>query len=659
MATAATKPGPAAAKDEPAAAYYAARHIDNAPTMFLAISTIDPSPWNPRKSFDQAALEELAASLKKHGLLQPLVVRPVDGGRFQIVAGERRWRAAQLAGMDSVWGRIVELDDRAALEVAIIENLHRADLDPIEQAQGYRALAEHAGMTQTAIAAAVKVTQPTIAKALGLLKLPEDVQELIRTGSLTASHGEVLLKFAPFPAVVSGVATRVVHGQITTKQLADRPLVDTWQLSRDGLIRRIVDGGFDTTVCDACPFGARYGKDKWESYCLKPEHFDELAIAAKREQQRETNRLVQAAKRDGKEVLKLAGMAYGSYEQLRRERPAGCTDACPCCAQALDHGNLLVPICTQPERYRKLVNAAQRAERTARKDAQQGRRDALAAQLAGLDEPTTLALAVIAAKILHGSHTLSEIRPIAATWAPGLDLADLHSLEWSNRMGLLEALAQIPVMEQIRLLVAVLVEADIRTAAEMEMHQPALADWYLQRDSGQPVLSAADLEATALAAEPEDDPDPPPIEIGGTLVSMHDGERAPAPDEVRFEFDWPPAKFSGLLTDYYCGEKIAEQGYKLPRVKAYLQQTPIGMLLLCVVAGIGDREIEAWELVEEAEWGDRPKHELWHDERLIEGHIRGRGDHTGSVVLWRGKRYVAARKVIVARGDTDPLAAKG
>ena len=159
------------------------------------IESLKPNPRNPRKAFTEAELAELAASIKERGVIQPIVVRAVPGKAesFEIIAGERRWRAAQRAGLHDVPIALVEATDKQSLEFAIIENVQRADLNPIEEASGYHALMEEHSYSQDEVAQIVGKSRPHVANTVRLLKLPEPVKALVRAGNLSAGHARLLL----------------------------------------------------------------------------------------------------------------------------------------------------------------------------------------------------------------------------------------------------------------------------------------------------------------------------------------------------------------------------------------------------------------------------------------------------------------------------------
>lgn len=167
----------------------------------MALGEIEPNPEQPRREFTPEALSQLADSIKEHGVLQPLVVRPRPNGLYQIVAGERRWRAARAAGLSEVPVVVRELTDEEAYEIALVENLVRADLNPIEEAQGYKTLIERFEMTQERAAERVGRSRSAIANSLRLLTLPPEIVEMLQRGSITAGHARPLLMLEPAVAV--------------------------------------------------------------------------------------------------------------------------------------------------------------------------------------------------------------------------------------------------------------------------------------------------------------------------------------------------------------------------------------------------------------------------------------------------------------------------
>ena len=168
---------------------------ESSSSITLKISEIEPNKSQPRKEFDENALAELAESISIHGVLQPLLVRPIADGGYQIVAGERRWRASRMAGLTEVPVVIKELTDSEAMELALIENLQREDLTPVEEALGYKQLMEEYNMSQDQVSKTVGKSRPAIANALRLLNLPEEILHMVSTAKISAGHGRTLLAF--------------------------------------------------------------------------------------------------------------------------------------------------------------------------------------------------------------------------------------------------------------------------------------------------------------------------------------------------------------------------------------------------------------------------------------------------------------------------------
>ena len=166
---------------------------EKSPYQLLPIYKVEPNPDQPRHDFDEEELQNLAESIMEHGVVQPLTVREVNGGYYQIIAGERRWRAARMANLSEIPAVIIEADDKKAMELALIENLQRQDLNPVEEALGYDRLIQEYGLTQEDTAKRVGKSRPTVANALRLLNLCPEVLEAVRKGALSAGHARAVL----------------------------------------------------------------------------------------------------------------------------------------------------------------------------------------------------------------------------------------------------------------------------------------------------------------------------------------------------------------------------------------------------------------------------------------------------------------------------------
>lgn len=191
-----------------------AEHSDS-PLKSVAIASISPLPGNPRKHFDEEALDELAASIAKRGVIQPIIVRPRGNGRYELVAGERRWRAAQKARLHTIPALVRELDDREVMALTLIENLQREDLNPVEEARAYQRLADSEGMTQAEIARMVEKSRSHVANIQRLLNLPEAVLDLVEAGKLSMGHARALIGQDD----AATIATRAVNDNLSVREI--------------------------------------------------------------------------------------------------------------------------------------------------------------------------------------------------------------------------------------------------------------------------------------------------------------------------------------------------------------------------------------------------------------------------------------------------------
>jgi ParB family chromosome partitioning protein len=184
----------------------------------IPIDSIDPNPYQTRKRINELALEELAESIRASGVVQPVVLRPGANGRFQLVAGERRWHASRRAGKTTIPAVVRQISNEQAMEITIIENLQREDLNPVEQARAFERLSREFGLTQEQIAARTGKDRASIANFIRLLKLPEDVQNYLEVGALSFGHGKVLLALAGFPEHMARAAREIIEKQLSVRQ---------------------------------------------------------------------------------------------------------------------------------------------------------------------------------------------------------------------------------------------------------------------------------------------------------------------------------------------------------------------------------------------------------------------------------------------------------
>ncbi|CAK9032998.1 Stage 0 sporulation protein J, partial [Durusdinium trenchii] len=206
----------------------------------ILINDIRPNSFQPRIKFDDRHLAELAASIKLAGLMQPIVVRPVDGGKFELIAGERRWRACRMAGLATVPAIVREADDRNSAELALIENVQRTDLNPIERANAFRALMGKFSMTQSDVADRVGLDRSSVANLLRLLELPEDIQNMISDGVLSAGHGKMLASVGD-DSQRRALVERIVREHLSVRQ-TEKAVRDIAQRTKAGDGVKATDG---------------------------------------------------------------------------------------------------------------------------------------------------------------------------------------------------------------------------------------------------------------------------------------------------------------------------------------------------------------------------------------------------------------------------------
>lgn len=210
----------------------------------VPVAEVAPNPFQPRRQFADENLQELAESIRAHGVLEPVVVRPVEGRepvRYELVVGERRWRAAQLAGLTTLPAVVRSVGDREMLQMALVENLQREDLNPVEEAEAYRRLVEEFGLSQEEVARAVGRKRPTVANTMRLLELEPEILEALRSGRLSAGHGKALLSVPPGQGRVE-LARRVMERALSVRETEE-------------LVRRLAQGPPDGSQSRAGPGG--------------------------------------------------------------------------------------------------------------------------------------------------------------------------------------------------------------------------------------------------------------------------------------------------------------------------------------------------------------------------------------------------------------------
>ena len=210
--------------------------IDRPRAIEAPVDRLSPNPFQPRRSFTQESLEELAESIRRHGVLQPVVVRP-SGDGYQLIAGERRWRAAQIAGLRRIPAVVRELDDTEMVQVALIENLQREDLNPIEEASAYRRLMDEFSMTQEQLSSTIGRSRPAIANAVRLLNLPTEIQRAVEERKLSEGHARCLLAISDQEDQLK-VAAQIIANGLNVRQAEELVRGTTRDVSRETIRKR-------------------------------------------------------------------------------------------------------------------------------------------------------------------------------------------------------------------------------------------------------------------------------------------------------------------------------------------------------------------------------------------------------------------------------------
>ena len=408
------------------------------PMVWVSPQRIVPDPNQPRTRFTRASLRSLTKSVRQHGVLQPITVcrllpaatttngaddanqvdeeshhevtaiedangneatdghedaavsenatgdEATDGDammKYQIIAGERRWRAAVAAGLTLVPVIVRDgLSPTTVAEVALVENLQRTDLDPIEEARGYLRLIREFSLSEDRVAKRVGRSRDSIRQSLKLLQLPQAVQELIAEGKLTPTHGQVLRKFARFTQLCEAVANTCVEYEVPANSLAQEIPNDD-ELIHDGLLVYLArfNTEFDfQRVCRRCPHKAFWQDGFGRMYCFKPAEWEKKQQQAQQEKQQlqhdEASRIMAQAAEDGQHTVEVTQLPPGSYRDLSstlvgsglNPLPQGCTPSCPCRSMTELRGRKDIPVCLDPARFAQLGIEQRQREKEAR-----------------------------------------------------------------------------------------------------------------------------------------------------------------------------------------------------------------------------------------------------------------------------------------------------
>ena len=349
--------------------------------VIIPVGQIGPNPYQPRLQFDEEEMAELIASVRERGVQQPILVRTTPTSKsdeskkptqqYQLVAGERRLRACKAAKRRFIPAILRDdLSDVQAAELALLENVQRSNLNVIEEARAFRRLMLDFRMKEERIAKKVGKSVATVKDTLRLLALPGEVQTLLIARKLTASHGQQLLRLAPFESVCREVARRAATEGIPATALSQEPLPGARNL-RDSKL--IVELDFRTrfdwkSECGSCPHKA-YVVSGYHSYCLKPDEWQRKQNEAIERAKQEAARVLDEAKQSDTGEVDTESLPPGSYRDLTHaELPAGCCEACPCRGETSDPRDPTQkkPICLAPDRFAELVRAERQAHEEAR-----------------------------------------------------------------------------------------------------------------------------------------------------------------------------------------------------------------------------------------------------------------------------------------------------
>ncbi|MDI6906415.1 MAG: ParB/RepB/Spo0J family partition protein [Thermoanaerobacterales bacterium] len=325
----------------------------------LSVDVISPNPNNPRRKFDEDALAELAATIRQVGLIQPVVVTPDDTGRYRLVAGERRWRAARLAGWTTIPAIVRMFSSEEEAQAALIENLQRRDLDPLEEAQAFKKLIQDHGWTQDRLGEKLGFSQAHIANRIRLLDLPDDVREHISTGRLTAAHGRALLFIKAAPKFVREMADEAIRQSWSVRQL-DEWIRGALYFGRRRFSRQLFKDGwggdqgaeFDTSACRGCDamVEASYHDDKKRPYCIRPSCWEKKQAEAKKQQRLEQSEKAKSVAAGGG-MKHIRDLPTDSYRRLNPPPADVELNKCRECEKrltVLDYGDEAVDVCLDP-----------------------------------------------------------------------------------------------------------------------------------------------------------------------------------------------------------------------------------------------------------------------------------------------------------------------
>lgn len=469
------------------------KHSARNTVMEIEIDLVYPSKLNPRQEFDEAALQELASSIRQHGLLQPILVRPVSqtimkngvGAAqmvYEIVAGERRWRACKLIELPTILAVVDEMDEKTHVQLALIENLQRQDLNPMEEARGYAELNRVCGLKQSEIAASVNRSQPSIANKMRLLKLPLEVQEKISAGELSPAHGIALGRFDGFSEIQKVIAEHAIADKLTSKDL-ENGIRGSHILTQKGLMSYLPwqYESIEKACRKECPFSA-YHHTGGSGVCFNPPCLKEKESQAQQTKEEEKQQKISAAIENGEtSPVKMHDFEYGSYNELTDSNtPSGCLSECLQRVAATSHSGVPTVICLDVKCHKRL--------RTADTKAANKNKNATAAEnlkkikevIDGLTEISPQEISFLCAMVLQNERS-AKSQDVFKEFGIVIPMRDKYAEPVLNE----ETLTQIAVNPSLQLVRAVLTSALTRQVeARLEdtyySNKDKRLEWYLQ-----------------------------------------------------------------------------------------------------------------------------------------------------------------------------------
>lgn len=532
---------------------------NNGGFQVLELSQIKPNPRNARKRFDKNYITELAVSIKSHGLLNPVSVRPMPDGTFELIAGECRYRASKQAGLETIAARILDADDQTTLELNLIENLVRRDIDPIEEAQGYQQMCDILGYTQEQIGLKVNRDQATVANRLRLLGLPEDLRQLISQGEISPTAGRALAGWMEYPQIFELKKAQAIEGK-PTKVLESLTVQDYQSLPNRDVGTPEGPWCKKHPECAECP-KRRQVKDTFfnATCCLDFQCYTQKQEADQAKQEQELREKLKL--QEGQTIPNVRDMGYNSYVNLSQSwnKRDGCRGkACENYQQAVS-GDNIINICTKPGCHRALGAAKTRDHN---KEARAQRKEKLERALAFIkaartrDDISRIAAALVGPMIWP---SFNADRTRKALEIAGVTL-DLDRLADARPVSCCDELAKLGALEIVLFAGAWRILEEEANCASQNASYLQLAEWLA------PVQPEPDPTPAPVDEKPEDAPEVVQPNIIERVKANHE-TREEAIARLEAQIQGLINAAGGTLTEYLKGQVSTLQA-KIDRLKS-------------------------------------------------------------------------------------------